>query len=96
MWTAHPPDRPLGRYGGLVLVLGRRVGESIVIAGDITVTILDVRGEMVRVGIDAPRSVAVQRAELLKELEESNRASASPSEDAVASLSRQLGGRAPQ
>ena len=42
----------------------------------------------------APRSVAVQRAELLKELEESNRASASPSEDAVASLSRQLGGRA--
>jgi carbon storage regulator len=49
---------------------------------------------MVRVGIEAPRSVAVQRAELLKELEESNKASASPSEDAVASLSRQLGRRA--
>ena len=96
MWTAQPQDQPGGRYGGLVLVLGRRVGESIVIAGEITVTVLEVRGEMVRVGIDAPRSVAVQRAELLKELEESNRASASPSEDAVASLSRQLGGRAPQ
>jgi carbon storage regulator len=77
-----------------VLVLGRRVGESIVISGDITVTVLEVRGEMVRVGIDAPRSVAVQRAELLRELEESNKASASPSEDAVASLSRQLGSRA--
>lgn len=94
VWTACPWRRLQGRYGGLVLVLGRRVGESIVIAGDITVTVLEVRGEMVRVGIDAPRSVAVQRAELLKELEESNRASASPSEDAVASLSRQLGRRA--
>ena len=74
-----------------MLVLGRRVGESIVIAGDITVTVLEVRGEMVRVGIDAPRSVVVQRAELLAALEESNKASASPSEDAVASLGRQLG-----
>ena len=73
-----------------MLVLGRRVGESIVIAGDITVTVLEVRGEMVRVGIDAPRSVVVQRAELLKELEESNRASASPSEDAIASLAQRL------
>jgi carbon storage regulator len=88
------PDEGVGRYGGSVLVLGRRVGESIVISGDITVTVLEVRGEMVRVGIDAPRSVAVQRAELLRELEESNKASASPSEDAVASLSRQLGRRA--
>jgi carbon storage regulator len=89
MWTTRP-----GRYGGKVLVLGRRVGESIVIAGEITVTVLEVRGEMVRVGIDAPRSVAVQRAELLRELEESNKASASPSDDAVASLTRQLGERA--
>src|SRR4051794_10350794 len=89
MWTTHP-----GRYGGPVLVLGRRVGESIVISGEITVTVLEVRGEMVRVGIDAPRSVVVQRAELLRELEASNKASASPSDDAVASLTRQLGERA--
>jgi carbon storage regulator len=82
------------RYGWRVLVLGRRVGESIVISGEITVTVLEVRGEMVRVGIEAPRSVAVQRAELLRELEESNKASASPSEDAVEALSRRLGGRA--
>jgi carbon storage regulator len=105
MWTTALPDDADGtaaaadpdgaaRYGGLVLVLGRRVGESIVISGEITVTVLEVRGEMVRVGIDAPRSVAVQRAELLQELEESNKASASPSEDAVEALSRRLGGRA--
>ena len=73
-----------------MLVLSRRVGESIVIGGDVTVTILEVRSDVIRVGIDAPRSVAVHRAELLVELEASNRDSASPSEDAVASLARQL------
>jgi carbon storage regulator len=73
-----------------MLVLSRRVGESIVIGDDVTVTILEVRSDVIRVGIDAPRSVAVHRAELLVELEASNRDSASPSEDAVASLARQL------
>ena len=73
-----------------MLVLSRRVGESVVIGDDVTVTILEVRGDIVRVGIDAPRSVAVHRAELLEQLEASNRESASPSEDAVASLSEAL------
>lgn len=71
-----------------MLVLSRRVGESIVVGDDVTVTILDVRGDVVRVGIAAPRSVAVHRAELLAELEETNRASASPTDDAIASLTR--------
>ena len=78
-------------YRERMLVLSRRVGESIVIGDDVTVTVLDVRGDVVRVGIDAPRSVTVHRAELLRELEETNRESASPSEDAVASLARKLG-----
>jgi carbon storage regulator len=78
---------------GHMLVLSRRVGESIVIGDDVTVTVLEVRGEVVRIGIDAPRSVAVHREELLRELEASNLASASPSEDAIASLAQQLGGR---
>jgi carbon storage regulator len=54
------------------------------------VTILEVRGDVIRVGIDAPRSIAVHRAELLAELEDTNRKSASPNEDAVASLSDAL------
>ncbi len=74
-----------------MLVLSRRVGESIVIGDDVTVTVLEVRGDVVRVGIDAPRSVTVHRAELLRELEETNRESASPSEDVVASLAQRLG-----
>ena len=77
-----------------MLVLTRKAGESVVIGDEVVVRVLEVRGDVVRVGIDAPRSVAVQRAELLQELEESNKASASPSEDAVEALSRQLGRRA--
>ncbi len=75
-----------------MLVLSRRVGESVVIGEDVTVTVLEVRGDIVRVGIDAPRSVAVHRAELLAQLETSNREAASPSDDAVATLSKALRG----
>ena len=74
-----------------MLVLSRRSGESIVLGGDITVTVLEVRGDVVRIGIDAPRSVKVHRAELLEQLEESNRQAASPSDDLVAQLSQALG-----
>jgi carbon storage regulator len=48
-----------------MLVLSRRIGEEIVIAGDIRVTIVGVKGQRVRVGITAPRSVSVARQELL-------------------------------
>jgi carbon storage regulator len=73
-----------------MLVLSRRAGESIVLGDDITVTVLEVRGDVVRIGIDAPRSLTVHRAELLAQLEESNRQAASPSDDVVAELSRAL------
>ena len=73
-----------------MLVLSRRVGESVVIGEDVTVTILEVRSDVIRIGIDAPRSVAVNRAELLVALEASNKEAASPSEDAVSSLAEEL------
>jgi carbon storage regulator len=73
-----------------MLVLSRRAGESVVVGDDVTISILEVRGDVVRVGISAPRSVAVHRAELLEQLEKTNREAASPSEDAVASLSRAI------
>ena len=47
-----------------MLVLTRRAGESIVIGDDVRVVVLDVRGETVRLGFDAPRSVAVHSAEI--------------------------------
>ena len=77
-----------------MLVLSRKIGESVVIGDDVTVRFLVVRGVVVRVGMVAPRSVTVHRAELLEQLEHSNREAASPSEDAVANLSKARRGEA--
>jgi carbon storage regulator len=73
-----------------VLVLTRRPGESIMIGDDVVVTVLDVRGDVVRVGIKAPRSVQVHREEVYVELQKANRDAASPSEGAVEALSEML------
>ena len=55
-----------------VLVLTRRVNQSIMIGADIVVTVLEVRGDQIRIGIDAPRSVSVHREEVFRELEAAN------------------------
>lgn len=70
-----------------MLVLSRRVGDSIVIGDDVVVTVLEIRGDVVRIGVDAPREVAVRRQELLTELADANRAAASPDPAAVDGLS---------
>lgn len=73
-----------------MLVLSRRAGESVVIGDGVTVTVLEVRGDVVRIGIDAPRSVPVHRGEVAQQLAETNQQAASPSEDTVANLTRAL------
>jgi len=78
-----------------MLVLSRRVGDSVVIGDDVVVTVLEVRGDVVRIGVDAPREVAVRRKELLAELADSNRAAASPNPDAVSDLSKLVRDRKP-
>jgi carbon storage regulator len=55
-----------------VLVLSRRPGESIVIGNQVVVTVLDVRGDQIRIGIDAPREVQVHRQEVFRQLEVEN------------------------
>ncbi len=55
-----------------MLVLARKVGQQIVIGDQIEVTVLEVRGEQVRLGINAPRSIAVHRKELLEQVAEEN------------------------
>lgn len=52
-----------------MLVLTRRIGEGIMIGDDIEVKVLDVSGEKVRVGIDAPREVGVYRTEVFERIE---------------------------
>jgi carbon storage regulator len=60
-----------------VLVLSRRPGESIVIGNDVIVTIVGFRGDQVRLGIDAPRSVQIYRRELYDEISRANQMAAS-------------------
>ena len=50
-----------------MLILTRRVDESLLIGDKVTVTILGVKGNQVRIGVDAPREVSVQREELLEQ-----------------------------
>lgn len=47
-----------------MLVLSRKIGQEIVLGGEIRVRVLEVRGNRVRLGFDAPDSVGIQRAEL--------------------------------
>jgi carbon storage regulator len=58
-----------------MLVLTRKVGQSIVIGDEIEVVVLEVRGEQVRVGIRAPKTVAVHRKEIYDQIQEENRSS---------------------
>ncbi|MGE5620299.1 MAG: carbon storage regulator CsrA [Sphingomonadaceae bacterium] len=59
-----------------MLILTRRSGEAINIGGDIELTVLDVSGDHVRLGIQAPRDVQVLRKELRDEVERENRLAA--------------------
>ena len=52
-----------------MLVLTRKRGETLVIGDDIKVTVLSVRGNLVRVGVDAPKSVPVHRQEVLDRMQ---------------------------
>jgi carbon storage regulator len=78
-----------------VLILTRRVGESIVIGDDVVVTVVEVRGDSVRIGIDAPRSIDVHREEIHRELRRANEAAARPDEAAVEQLRELLPQREP-
>ncbi len=51
-----------------MLILTRRVGESVVIGEDVTVTVLGVKGNQVRIGINAPKQVAVHREEIFERI----------------------------
>ena len=52
-----------------MLILGRHVGETLIIGGDIVVTILSVQGSNVRIGIEAPKSVEVYREEIYQRIQ---------------------------
>ena len=55
-----------------MLILARKVGQKIIIGEDIEITIIEVRGDQVRLGIKAPRSVPVSREELRAQISAEN------------------------
>ena len=51
-----------------MLILTRRIGESVKIDDDITVTVLGIKGNQIRIGVDAPRHVSVHREEIYERM----------------------------
>ncbi len=60
-----------------MLALSRKANESIIIGNDIEVTILEIKGEQVKIGINAPKSVPVYREEVYAQIKEANKEAAS-------------------
>ena len=63
-----------------MLILTRRVGESLMIGDDINVTVLSIRGNQVRIGVSAPKDVSVHREEIYERIQHEDEPAAEPPE----------------
>lgn len=66
-----------------MLVLTRRRGQAILVGDDVKIVVLEVNGDQVRLGVEAPRSVAVHREEIYDEITAANKAAAKKSPKAT-------------
>jgi carbon storage regulator len=64
-----------------MLILTRRAGETVMIGSDVTITVLGVKGNQVRIGINAPKDIAVHREEIYERIQ-GEKAGNSPAEPA--------------
>jgi|GEM_PF-72607 len=78
-----------------MLVLSRRVGERLLIGDDIVITVIEVRSDGVRLGIEAPREVRVHRAEVIEAVRLTNVEAGEASDATEAALRRLVGSGEP-
>lgn len=78
---------------GIVLILTRKLGESITIGDDIKITVLGVFGRQVRIGIEAPSKVVVHREEIYVKIQQENRKAAKSVKQDLASVMKMLKGK---
>jgi len=69
-----------------MLILTRRVGEAVVIDEEVTVTVLGVKGNQVRIGVNAPKSVSVHREEIFERIKNERLASGNSAQTAEGDL----------
>jgi len=75
-----------------MLVLSRKKGESVMIDGQIEVTVLGVEGDTIRLGISAPKDIDIFRKEVFLSIQESNREAAAPAPGQLEALMERLRG----
>lgn len=63
-------EHDISHRGRLMLILTRRVGETLVVGDDVTVTVLGVKGNQVRLGVNAPDDVSVHRQEIYDRIQQ--------------------------
>lgn len=71
-----------------MLALTRKKGDSIIIGDNIELIVLDIQGDQVRIGIDAPRNIAVHRKEIYDQIQQENKTAAISSQSAVTILEK--------
>jgi carbon storage regulator len=71
-----------------MLVLTRRIGESIKINEDIKITVIDIKGKNIRLGIEAPKETKIYREEVFLRIKQENKSAASPEDIDPGKISR--------
>ncbi len=73
-----------------MLILTRRVGENVIVGDDITISVIEVRGDAVRIGIQAPQAISVHREEVYRELQRANQQAAATDDAAIGAVVNEL------
>lgn len=73
-----------------MLVLSRKCEQSLIVGDDITITVLAIEGDRVKIGIEAPRSVVVLRSEVFEQLQSANAGAAQPVRPSVHNIAAAL------